>query len=133
MFNKDNNICCCIFTIITGLLSAAGIAAAFFAGLVVSIPVLLIVTLVLGIFSLLFVAFQFLCNREEGCHCINSCLTASTVGAIVTSIFALALTALPTATIAVAILIGAVAFFLITNLVYLISAIICLLCIRRCR
>lgn len=132
MFNKENNICCCIFTIIAGLLAAAGIAAAFFAGLVASITVLLILTLVFGILALLFIAFQFLCNREESCHCINNCLIASTVGAIVTSIFALALTSL-TVSVPVAILIGVVAFFLVTNLIFAISAILCFLCVRRCR
>ena len=133
MFNKENNVCCCIFTIIAGLIAGAGIAATFFAGLVVSIPVLLIVTLVFGVLSLLFIAFQFFSNREESCHCIDNCLIASTVGSIITSIFALALTTLAAASIPAAILVGAVAFFLVTNLIFVISAILCFLCVRRCR
>lgn len=133
MFNKENTVCCCIFTIIAGLLAGVGIAATFFAGLVVSIPVLLIVTLVFGVLSLLFIAFQYFCNREESCHCINNCLIASTVGSIISSIFALALTTLAAGAIPAAILVGVVAFFLVTNIIFAISAILCFLCIRRCR
>lgn len=133
MFNKENNVCCCIFAIISGLLAGVGIAATFFAGLVVSIPVLLIVTLVFGVLSLLFIAFQYFCNREESCHCINNCLIASTIGSIITSIFALALTTLAAGAIPAAILVGVVTFFLVTNIISVISAILCFLCIRRCR
>ena len=71
---------------------------------------------------------------EEGCYCIDkNCLITTMVGSIITSIFALTITSLATLSIPVAILIGAVAFFLISNLIALIKTIICVICLMRCR
>ena len=56
---------------------------------------------------------------------------SSTIGSIITSIFALALTTLAAGAIPAAILVGVVAFFLVTNIIFAISAILCFLCIRR--
>jgi len=133
MGNKDNNGCCCALTIIGSLIGAAGIAALFFAGLIASITALSVITLIFGIISLLVVIFLVYCNRDEGCFCVGkSCLIATLVGSIITSSFALAATALAAASIPAAILVGAVTFFLIANLINLIKTIVCVICLRRC-
>lgn len=132
--NKEKNIsCCCIFTIIASLLTAAGIAAVFFSGLITSVATLLYFTLILGIIGLLFILFTVFCGGRHQCDCIKDyCLITTSVGSIITSAFALSLTTLATASITVAILIGAVAFFLISNLIALLNVIICKLCGHRC-
>ena len=132
--NKEKSIsCCCIFTIIASLLTAAGIAAVFFSGLITSVATLLYFTLILGIIGLLFILFVLFCGRKHQCNCIkNSCLITTSIGSIITSAFALSLTSLSTFSITVAILIGAVAFFLISNLIALLNIIVCKLCDNRC-
>lgn len=127
--NKDNNLCCCIFNIIASLLVAAGVAAIFFAGLITSITFLLYITLILGILGIVTFLGLVLCSKKNRCECIeNSCLVASSVGAIITSIFALAATGLATLSVAAAILIGSVTFFLIYTLISLINMLICKIC-----
>ena len=134
MCNKEDNACCCILTIIGSLLLAAGVAAVFYTGIVTSILTLIILTLIFGILSLLTLIFLLYCKREEGCFCINkNCLVTTTIGSIISSSFALAITSLATFSVPVAILIGVVIFFLFTNLVNLAKTIICLICIKRCR
>lgn len=134
MCNKENNECCCALTIIGSLLLAAGVAAVFYSGIVTSILTLIIITLIFGILSLLTLIFLLYCNREEACFCINkTCLVTTLIGSIISSSFALAITSLSAFSIPVAILIGVVTFFLITNLVNLAKAIICIICIKRCR
>ena len=130
---KTNNKCCCIFTIIAILLTAAAIAAVFFSGLITSVATLLFFTLILGILGLLYILFTVFCGGRHQCNCIkNSCLITTSVGSIVTSLFALTLSNLATFSVTVAILIGAVAFFLISNLINIINVIICNLCDNRC-
>lgn len=131
MFNKENTICCCIFTIIASLLVGVGVAASFFAGVIPAIVVLPIITLIVAILSIILIVFVFYGNRGKGCFCVNECLIASVIGAVVSSIFALTVTALAVGVVAAAILVGVVAFFLIVNLVNVISLIICLICTRR--
>lgn len=134
MINQENNICSCLFNILASIIGAIGIAAIFYAGLITSIITLVIITLIFGVISLITVAFLLYCKREEGCYCINkSYLVTTFIGSIIASSFALAATALTTLSIPVAILIGAVAFFLISNLINLINTIICVICINRCR
>lgn len=132
--NKEkNNSCCCIFTIIASLLTAAGIAAVFFNGLITSIATLLYFTLILGILGLLLILYTVFCGRTRQCNCIkDSCLITTSIGSIITSIFALSLSSLATFSITVAILIGAVSFFLISNLISIFNIIICKLCNYRC-
>ena len=132
--NKEKNIAFCfIFTIIASLLTAAGIAAVFFSGLIPSVATLLYFTLILGIIGLLFILFVLFCGRKYQCNCIKDyCLITTSVGSIITSAFALSLTSLATFSITVAILIGAVAFFLISNLIALLNIIVCKLCDNRC-
>lgn len=134
MTNKEtNNKYCCIFTIIAILLTAASIAAVFFSGLITSVATLLFFTLILGILGLLYILFTVFCGGRHQCNCIkNSCLITTSVGSIVTSVFALTLSSLATFSVTVAILIGAVAFFLISNLINIINVIICNLCDNRC-
>ena len=133
MFNKENSICCCIFTIIAGLLVGVGVAAVFFTGIVSAITVLFYITLILGLISLILITFLLYCKRGKSCFCINSpCLITSILGSIVSSIFALTITTIATFSIPVAILVGVVAFFLITTLVNITTLIICLLCNSRC-
>ncbi len=134
MCNKETNECCCALTIIASILGAVGIAAVFYAGLVTSILTLIIITLIFGILSLLTVIFLLYSNKEEGCFCLSkTCLITTLIGSIISSSFALAITSLATFSIPVAILIGVVAFFLITNLISLAKTIICIICIKRCR
>lgn len=133
MCNKENNDCY-LLTLVSSILGAIGIAAVFYTGIITSVIALVAVTLVFGIISLITLIALLYSSRDEGCYCINkNCLITSMVGSIVTSIFALAVTGLATLSIPVAILIGAVAFFLITNLIALIKTIICVICITRCR
>lgn len=120
-FNKENNLCCCAITVLSALLGAAGIAAVFFGGFIASITTLLVITLILGIISLLFIILNSVCNKKS-CKDENKfCLVQSSVGSIVTSLFALFLTTLPTGAFTVAILIGAVAFFLLLNLINILN------------
>lgn len=131
--NKENNSCY-LLSLITSILGAVGIAAVFYAGLITSVIALAAVTLVFGIFSLIALITLLYCRKEEGCYCINkNCLITTMVGSIITSIFALTITSLATFSIPVAILIGVVAFFLISNLIALIKTIVCAICIIRCR
>lgn len=134
MCNKDNNAYCGALTIISSLLGAAGIAAVFYTGIVTTITALTVITLVFGIISLLTLIISIYCNTDEGCYCTSkNCLVPTLVGSIITSIFALTITTVATFSIPVAILIGSVAFFLISNLINLIRTIICMICIRKCR
>ena len=132
--NKEKNISCCfIFTIIASLLTATGIAAVFFSGLITSVATLLYFTLILGIIGLLFILFVLFCGGKHECNCIkDSCLITTSIGSIITSAFALSLTSLAAFSITVAILIGAVDFFLISNLIALLNIIVCKLCDNRC-
>lgn len=135
MPNKDQNICCCIFSIIAGLVLSVAIAAAFFAGIVATISVLFYVTLIVGILGFIFLIFSLLCSKKESCKCFDSsCLVASFVGSIITSIFALTATTIASGSFSTAILVGAVAFFLFFSLLNLIKTFICLSCNNReCR
>ena len=129
----NNNLCCCIFSIIASLIAAIGIAAVFYTGLITSVATLIYFTLVVGILGLLYVLFTAFCGGRNSCNSLkNSCLVPSIVGSIVTSIFALTITSLATFTFGTAILIGAVAFFLITNLINLVSVIVEKLCSNPC-
>lgn len=118
MYKDKNDICTCIFNIIASLVVSAGIAAVFFAGLVTSIITLVIITLILGGLTLIGLVFNVLCSRRRNCECLdNSTLPASAIGAIITSIFALTLAALTAGSIPAAILICAVAFFLVSLII----------------
>ena len=132
--NKEkNNICCCIFTIIASLIAAAGIAATFYSGLITSVTTLLYFTLILGILVLLYVLFVAFCGRRRQCNDIkDSCLITTSVDSIIISIFALPITSLPASSVTSAILIGAVGFFLISNLINIINLIIDKLCKSDC-
>jgi len=114
MCNKENNDCY-LLSLVSSILGAIGIAAVFYTGIITSVIALVAVTLVLGIISLITLIALLYCSRDEGCYCINKN------------------SGLATLSIPVAILIGAVAFFLITNLIALIKTIICVICITRCR
>ena len=114
-----NNACCCVYSILASIIGAVGIAGLFFAGAITTIAALFYVTLVLGIISLLILVIRRICGRRN--QKINLCFIAGMVGSIITSIFALTAIALPTGIVAITLLIGAVAFFLISNVINLIS------------
>lgn len=132
--NKGNhNACCCIFTLIASLITAAGIAVVFYSGLIVSIATLIYFTLVLGVLGILYILFTLFCGGRHNCQEIkDSCLITSSVGSIITSAFALSLTTLPIASITAGILVGAVAFFLISNLITLVNILVGKFCNNRC-
>ncbi len=132
--NKGNNhFCCCIFNIIASLIAAVGIAGVFYTGLITSVTTLIYFSLVLGILGLIYILFTAFCGGRHQCNNLkDSCLTAGIVGSIVTSIFALTITALTVGSLTVGILIGAVAFFLVTNLINFINLIISKLCGNCC-
>lgn len=129
MYKEKSNCCSCIFNIISSLLVATGIAAVFFAGLVTSIQTLIYITLILGILGLITSLALVFCGRKHFCNCINSTnIITSSVGAIISSAFALAITSLEIASIPVAILIGVVAFFLVSLTIDLIEILVCFSC-----
>lgn len=130
---KNKNIFCQLFNIIASLISAIGIAGAFYFGLIVSAPALLVTTLILGIIGIIAIVVDLICGRKDKCECLeDGCLVGSTVGAIITSIFALTLISLPTFTIGIALLVGAVAFFLVSQIISLINLLVCRFCNYRC-
>ena len=131
-FDKENDFCCCIITLLAVLIGAVGIAAVFFGGLIVSITTLLVITLILGIISLLFIVINAICGQNSCGQIKKFCLIPSSIGAVVTSLFALFLTTLPTTSIATAILIGAVAFFLLLTLIELLNLLLNSFCKNRC-
>lgn len=131
-FNKENDFCCCVITLLSALIGAVGIAAVFFGGLIASVTTLLVVTLILGILSLLFIVINAICGKNSCREIKKFCLIPSSVGAVVTSLFALFLTTLPTASIVTAILIGAVAFFLLLTLIGLLNLLLDSFCKNRC-
>lgn len=131
-FDKENDFCCCIITLLSVLIGAVGIAAVFFGGLIVSITTLLVITLILGIISLLFIVINAVCGKKSCKEIKKVCLIPASVGAIITSLIALFLTTLPTASIATAILIGAVAFFLLLTLIELLNLLLNSFCKNRC-
>jgi len=134
MFCKQGNVFCFIISILSAIVAAVGIAAVFFAGLITNILILVYITLIVGAVALLVLAFSFICSKKDICNCIEKgCLIPTSIASIIVSAFALAATSLPTATIAVAILIGAVAFFLVLNLINIARTILCELCERCCR
>lgn len=133
MNKGNNNACCCVFSIIASLLTAVGIAGVFYAGLIASITTLIYFTLVLGILGILYIVFSIFCGGKHQCKAIqDSCLITTSIGSIVTSAFALALTTLATGSLTVGILIAAVSFFLITNLITLVNIIVSKSCHNYC-
>lgn len=129
---KSNNCSYKLFNFIASLLSAVGIASVFFIGLVTSIPVLAYITLILGILGLIGLLVIIFGTPKYICDCINTTtLVASSVGAIITSAFALAITSLATFTIPVAILIGVVAFFLVSLIISIIELLMCIFCYKK--
>lgn len=134
MNKSTNNPCCCLFSIVGTLLAAIGIAAIFYSGLITTIPILLYATLVLGILVLLYVFVTAFCGGKHQCAILNdSCLITAAVGSIITSVFALAATSLVVGSLSVGILIGAVAYFLISNLFNIVNLIIRKLCNGYCK
>ncbi len=133
MYNKENNLCCCTFSILSSILTAIGIATVFYTGIVANISILLYITLSVGIISFLIELYQLFCNRYAVCNCVNGCLISTSIGAIISSIFALTITSLATFSIPVAILIGIVSFFLLSSLINIFLNIICNLCNKKCK
>lgn len=126
---KCNNCSCKLFNILSSLLVAVGIASVFYIGLITSISVLIYITLVLGILGLIGLLAIIFGTPRYICDCINkTSLISSSIGAIITSAFALALTSLATFSIPIAILIGVIAFFLVSLVISIIELLICIFC-----
>lgn len=126
---KSNNCSYELFNFIASLLSAVGITAVFYIGLVASISVLVYITLILGILGFAGLLAIIFGTPRYICNCINiTKLVASSIGAIITSAFALAITSLATFSLPVAILIGAIAFFLVSLIISIIELLICIFC-----
>ncbi len=128
MFNKENNIFGYMFTIFSGILVGAGVSLAFYAGIIPTIIVLPIVTLIFSILSTILIALGYYYHKHS---CVTDYLIASIVGAIISSSFALAATSLVPAAITSAILVGIVAIFLTVNIIFSISSFLCLISSRR--
>ncbi len=132
MYKEKSNSCSCIFNIISSVIAAVGIAGVFYAGLVTTIAALIYITLILGILGLVGIIIAGVFCKKGICDCINSSFfVTSSIGAIITSIFALAITSLTTLSVPVALLIGAVAFFLVSFLISAIELLICLFCNKK--
>lgn len=126
---KCNNCSCKLFNILSSLLVAVGIASVFYIGLITSISVLIYITLVLGILGLIGLLAIIFGTPRYICDCINkTSLISSSIGAIITSAFALALTSLATFSIPIAILIGVISFFLVSLVISIIELLICIFC-----
>lgn len=132
MCKDKNNLDKCIFDIVASIIGAIGIAGIFYVGAVTTITPLLYITLVFGILGLLFLVFTLFCNKEKLCYCVSkSHLFTSSIGAVITSIFALTATNLEIVTASVALLIGSVAFFLFITLISFISILVCKICSKE--
>lgn len=126
---KCNNCSCKLFSILSSLLVAIGIAVVFYIGVITSILVLVYITLILGILGLIGLLVIIFDTPKYICDCINRTnLISSSIGAIITSAFALALTSLSTFSIPIAILIGIIAFFLVSLVISIIELLICIFC-----
>lgn len=130
---EKNNICNCIFNLLASIVSAIAIATLFYAGLISSILVLVYITLVVGILGLIYFIFSIFCNKKKVCNCIDkSNLVPNSIASIILTIFALTVSSLASSSIATAILIGSIAYFLISNIFSFINLLICDLCSNRC-
>ncbi len=133
MCKEKVNICSCkLFNILSSLLVAIGIASVFYIGLVTTVSVLIYITLILGILGLIGLIAIIFGTPKYICDCINTTtLAASSIAAIITSAFALAITSLATFSIPVTILIGIVAFFLVSLVISIIELLICIFCNKK--
>ncbi len=133
MNKGNNNVCCCIFSIIASLIAAVGIAGVFYTGLITSVATLIYFTLILGVLGILYILLTVFCGGRYQCKSLKeSCLITTSIGSLVTSAFALSLGVLPIASITVGILVLAVAFFLITHLITFANVIVGKACSNRC-
>lgn len=128
---QSNNICCCIYSIIAALIGAAGVAGLFLSGLIATITTLFYVTLGLGVLVLLYLILSAFCGKSSCSHIKNQCLITSAVGSVIISIFALSAT-ITTATVPLAVLIGATAFFLFSNVFNIVNLLMRKLCNHDC-
>lgn len=128
MYIEKNSPTVFIFNVLTSILLAIGIASIFFAGLIGSITALIYITLFAGIIGFIFflvLAFY----KKYLCHCIiNSNLLASSICAIIASSFALAVTSFAAESIAVAIFVATLIFFLASTLINIFELVVCISC-----
>ena len=125
MFDKNENLCCCAFSIIAALVVAIAFATTFGLGGILFILPLVFLTLGLAVLASILILILIFCkNQKDNIKCIkNSCIIPATIGAFITSITALTVVLLPIVT---ALLIGAVAFFFVTTLFSIINLLFCL-------
>ena len=133
MCKEKSNVCSCkLFNVLSSLLVAVGVAAVFYIGIVTTVSVLIYITLILGILGLIGSLAIIFGTPRYVCDCINvTTLVPSSICAIITSAFALAVTGLVAFTIPVAILIGVVTFFLVSLVISIIELLICIFCDKK--
>lgn len=132
MCKEKSNNCSCIFNIISSVIVAVAVAVVFYTGIVTSIAALIYITLILGILGLIGLVIATIFCKKYVCSCVSSTnFVTTSIGAIITSAFALAVTTLSTFSVPVAILIGTVAFFLVSFLISAIELLVCLFCNRK--
>ncbi len=128
MLCTTHNSCHCFCTIITGLLIGSCIGLAYRLSLIATILPFIYASLALGIIVLLFILFSYFCKSAQlnrFCLC-KTCLISLIVGLIFSSIIALTISALPTGSFSIAILIGTIGFFFVETLLNVLFLISCL-------
>ncbi len=127
-FKNDNNLCCCLITVISAVIGAIGVSASFYAGLLTSITGLIIATLVLGGIGLLYLIINLFCG-ENNCKTLNKlCILPIIVGSIITSIVALVIGTIPTSSISAGLLVLAIVFFFIMSIINVLEFVFSLFC-----
>ena len=126
MYDKNCNLCCCLYNIVAGLVFGIGIVGAFIAGAIISILPFVLVTIGVATLALIFILALYFCKSLKDVNkCLkNSCIISSIVGSYISSI--IALIALPLVLPTAVFLLGVVAFFFITTLLNLIELFLCL-------
>lgn len=126
-YNREKNSCCRAVSIIASLIGAFGIAGIYFGGFLTNILPIVLITLILGILGILYVLITAPCGDYYNSD--TFCLIPISVGAIISSAFALAITFV-SATLSLIPILIAVAFFMILLLITLVYIIIRLLTIN---
>ena len=131
--NKEfSNLCCCIITVLSAIISAIGISSVFYLGLLESIATLTIITLALGIFELIYLIISNICGNFHCKSLDKFCLIPIVVGSIVVPIFTLINPIIIAGSIAVACLIGSIGFFLTLSLINFLKIFLNFIVSNRC-
>lgn len=124
---REKNI---IYNFIIALFLAISISALFYAEKITSILTLIYITLIFGILGIFSIIVSVFCNNKKECELIyKTNLVANSIGAIISSFFALTICLKP-CLISTTFLVGAVAFFLVSTIISLGEKIICTFCCK---